>query len=112
MCLHEAGREDEARAIVDSLSAAVLADALGDSVFTAVIRAEDLAVFYAWTGDVDSSLEWATEAYHSSPLGVEARVLESPLFNRVRNDPSFRREIERERSHLWTRVKNASKQIM
>ena len=112
ICLHETGREDEARAIVDSLSAAVLADALGDSVFTAVIRAEDLAVFFAWTGDVDSALEWATEAYHSSPLGVEARVLESPLFHRVRNDPRFRHEIERERSHLWTRVKNASKQIM
>ena len=111
-CLHEVGRTEEARAIVDSLSAAVHADALTDTVFTPVIRAEDLAMYFAWIGDADGASEWAIEAYRMSPLGVEMRVLESPLFARVRNDPRFRREVSRERSRLWQKVENASRQIM
>ena len=111
-CLHEVGRIDEARAIVDSLSASVYADELPDTVFTSVIRAEDLAVYYGWIGDADGASEWAIEAYRMSPLGVEMRVLESPLFSRVRNDQRFRREVSRERSRLWEKVENASRQIM
>ncbi len=111
-CLHEVGRVDEARALVDSLSAAFYADALTDTVFTPVIRAEDLAVYYAWIGDADGAIEWTVEAYRMSPLGVEMRVLESPLFSRVRNDERFRREVSRERSRLWEKVENASRQIM
>jgi len=111
-CLHEMGRVDEARAIVDSLAAAVYADALADTVFTAVVRAEDLAMYYGWIGDADGAIEWTIEAYRMSPLGVEMRVLESPLFSRVRNDPRYRREVSRERQRLWDKVKNASRQIM
>lgn len=111
-CLHELGRSAEARAIVDSLSAAVHADALTDSVFTPVIRAEDLAMYFAWIGDAERAIEWTIEAYRMSPLGVEMRVLESPLFDRVRNDPRFRREVTRERARLWEKVKSASQQIM
>jgi len=111
-CLHEVGRVDEARALVDSLAAAYYADALTDTVFTPVIRAEDLAVYYAWIGDADGAIEWTVEAYRMSPLGVEMRVLESPLFSRVRNDERFRREVSRERSRLWEKVENASRQIM
>jgi TolB-like protein/tetratricopeptide (TPR) repeat protein len=111
-CLHDLGRTDEARAIVDSLAAAVHADALPDTVFTPVIRAEDLAMYYGWIGDADGASEWAIEAYRMSPLGVEMRVLESPLFSRVRNDQRFRREVSRERLRLWQKVENASRQIM
>ena len=59
-----------------------------------------------------TSSEWAIEAYRMSPLGVEMRVLESPLFSRVRNDQRFRREVSRERLRLWGKVENASRQIM
>jgi len=77
-----------------------------------VIRAEDLAMYYGWIGDPDGASEWAIEAYRMSPLGVEMRVLESPLFSRVRSDQRFRREVSRERSRLWEKVENASRQIM
>jgi hypothetical protein len=69
-------------------------------------------MYYGWIGDADSAIEWTIEAYRMSPLGVEMRVLESPLFSRVRNDPRYRREVSRERQRLWDKVKNASRQIM
>ncbi|MGD8496858.1 MAG: hypothetical protein PVF05_11760 [Gemmatimonadales bacterium] len=107
-CLHEAGRPAEARAIVDSLEAAIRADALDDSTYTAVVRAEDLATYYAWIGDADGATEWAITAYTMSPLGVEMRVVESPLFDRVRDDGRFSREVVRMRNRVWSHVKQAA----
>ena len=110
-CLHEAGRPAEGRAIVDSLEAAILADALEDSTYTAVIRAEDLATYYAWTGDADEATEWATRAYLMSPFGIEMRVLESPLFDRVRLDGRFSQEVGLKRQRAWSRVQDAASQV-
>lgn len=110
-CLREAGRTDEAAAVVDSLEAAVRADALGDSTYTAVVRMEDLATYYAWAGDADGATEWAREAYSASPFGVEMRVVESPLFDRVRGDSRFQREVMDERERVWGRVKKAATQV-
>lgn len=107
MCLHELGRRAEASAIVDSLVAA-LAVGLQDSVFTDVIRAEDLATYYAWVGEPTRSLSWVVRAYELSPSGVEPRVLESALFDRVRQDPGFSREVARLREGIWDRVRRES----
>lgn len=104
MCLHELGRRDEAAAIVDSLQSALARGEASDSIFTEVVRAEDLATYYAWTGDPVRSLAWVRRAYQLSPSGVEPRVLESALFHRVRQDPAFAREVERIRSEIWGRV--------
>jgi TolB-like protein len=108
MCLHELGREDEATAIVDSLVAALATDGPLDSIFTEVIPAEDLATYYAWVGDAEMSLEWVRRAYELSPRGVEPRVIESALFERVREDPRFRLEVERVRAGIWDRVRTQS----
>ena len=107
-CLHEMGEREAASAIVDSLAAAVVAGTLRDTVFTDVLRAEDLATYYAWIGDPIASLEWVRRAYNLSPSGVEPRVLESPLFDRVRADERFRDEVERIRAGIWDRVRRAS----
>jgi hypothetical protein len=107
-CLHELGGREEASAIIDSLEAAVRAGTLRDTVYTDVIRAEDLATYYAWVGDPVPSLEWVRRAYDMSPSGVEPRVLESALFDRVRADERFRREVEQTRAEIWDRVLRAS----
>ncbi len=108
MCLHELGRRAEASAIVDSLVAGLAAGGLQDSVFTDVIRAEDLATYYAWVGDPTRSLSWVVRAYELSPSGVEPRVLESALFDRVKQDPGFSRQVARLREGIWDRVRRES----
>ena len=110
-CLYDLGQRAEASAIVDSLIAGLAARALYDTVYTAVIRAEDLAVYYAWAGDPAESLSWVRRAYDLSPSGVEPRVLESALFDRVREDPRFSREVEGIRAGIWDRVRRESETL-
>ena len=111
-CLGAMGRETEGRAIV----ADVLSDLRNDSMtqaddgYSLVIVYEDLAVDFAWRGDARKALEWAALAYGKSPVGLEIRVLESELFDAVRNDPEFARTIEEIRSGLYDRVSRDSVQ--
>ena len=107
-CLYELGRTDEARTIVDSVESAIAAGTTNDFTFTDVTRAEDLATYYAWIGDTERSLEWLKRAYELSPSGVEVRVLESALFDRMRSDPEFAREVAQIRGRIWDRVRDAS----
>ncbi len=109
-CLDAMGREAEGRAIV----ADVLADLRSKSMtqaaagYSLVITYEDLAVDFAWHGDARKALEWAALAYGKSPLGLEIRVLESALFDAVRNDPEFSHTIREIRSGIYERVRRDS----
>jgi len=109
-CLDAMGRESEARAIV----AKVLSDLRRKSIrradagYSLVIIYEDLAVDFAWRGDAKKALEWAALAYGKSPVGLEIRVLESELFDAVRNDPEFERTIKEIRNGLYERVSRDS----
>jgi TolB-like protein/tetratricopeptide (TPR) repeat protein len=112
-CLDAMGREEEGRAIV----ADVLSDLRGNSMtqaadgYSLVITYEDLAIDFAWRGDARKALEWAALAYGKSPVGLEIRVLESGLFDAVRDDPRFAQTIEEIRSGLYDRVRRDSMQI-
>jgi hypothetical protein len=99
------GRVEEAEAIVDSVEAAISQGTAADPLFTDVTRAEDLAVYYGWTGDAREALRWLTAAYDLSPSGIEIRVLESSLFDPVRDDSAFARGVEQVRSRIWPRVR-------
>ncbi|NIM48660.1 MAG: protein kinase, partial [Gemmatimonadales bacterium] len=110
-CLYELGRVEEATSIVDSVAATLASGSGRDTVFTDVIRAEDLASYYAWIGDAWTSLTWLTRAFELSPSGVELRVLESALFDRVRADPDFARGVERIRGGIWQRVLQQSQLV-
>jgi tetratricopeptide (TPR) repeat protein len=107
-CLHALGRTAEARAIVDSVEAAVASGEPRDLVYTDVTRAEDLAVHYAWTGDAQRALQWVTRSYELSPSGLEVRVLESALFDGVRDDSTFAATVDSIRSGIWDRVRGES----
>ena len=109
-CLWELGRRDEARGIIDSLTAAIRGAGTGDATYTDVTRVEDLACYYAWVGDAQRSVDWLAEAYLRSPLGVEQRVLNSALFDRVRVDRGAARRLDEITSGIWQRVRQASRQ--
>ena len=103
-CLAEAGRRDDAGKVVDSLLAWLGEDDRPRGTFTDVIPFEDLAGYYAWQGDRDSTLIWLRRAYDLSPTGVELRVLLSGQFDKVRSDPIFDEQLIEIRSEIWPRV--------
>lgn len=111
-CLAAAGRQFEARTIVDEVLEEVRDDSLKVRGFSAVITYEDLAVDYAWRGDAKKAMEWAALSYGLSPVGMEIRVLESALFDSVRTDPEFERTIQEIRSELYNRVRRDSHEYL
>jgi eukaryotic-like serine/threonine-protein kinase len=102
LCLWATGDETGAHRIVDSLEASYGSNPSGE--FTRITRAEDLAVFYAFIGDAERSLKWIERAYDQSPTGIELRVLESELFDGMRNETGFQFAVNRLRGDLWERV--------
>jgi TolB-like protein len=112
-CLGAMGREEDGRAIV----ADVLSDLRSKSMtqagdgYSLVITYEDLAIDFAWRGNAKKALEWAALAYGKSPVGLEIRVLESELFDAVRDDPVFAQTIDEIRSGLYDRVQRDSIQL-
>ena len=72
---------------------------------------EDLAVYYAYRGDVENALFWSARAYAASPAGLEVRVLESELFDKVRDDPEFSASISAIRGDLLDRVRRDSERF-
>ena len=73
----------------------------------AALSGSSYTAAYAATKSFDLIL--AESLWHElSPSGVEPRVIESALFERVREDPRFRREVERVRAVIWERVRRQS----
>jgi serine/threonine-protein kinase len=103
-CLWALGRRDEARVIVDSLEALIGAPHT-DTVYTDVVRVDDLACFYGWIGDTEQALRWIAEAYRLSPLGLDRRVLYSAMFERVLSDPDAAERITRIVNGIWPQVR-------
>jgi serine/threonine-protein kinase len=107
-CLAALGQRDDAAAIVDSIGRVVRQGSLADSVYTAVIRAEDLACYYAWIGDTEQALAWLEYAFSLSPIGVDQRVLRSEIFDRLWQRRDLAARVERILDGVWPRVKAAS----
>ncbi|UCC25617.1 MAG: protein kinase [Gemmatimonadales bacterium] len=105
LCLWASGARDEARRLVDSLVRDY--PSMSSQEFTPVLLAEDLAVFHGYSGDADEALRWIEVAYEHSPTGVELRVLESDLFDPVRDAPGFQTRVDQMRTTLWGRVETA-----
>lgn len=107
-CLHAAGREDEALTIIDKTLDEIRGRRNRTDTATDVIVFEDLAVDYALRGDARNALFWSARSYAASPVGLEIRVLESALFDKVRKDPDFANSIAAIRADLYDRVSRDS----
>ncbi len=112
-CLDAMGRESEGRTIVADVLSNLRSNAMrqADHGYSLVVTYEDLAVDFAWHGDAKKALEWAALAYGKSPVGIEIRVLESELFDPVRDNPEFARTIAEIRSGIYERVRRDSMQF-
>ncbi|HET9706867.1 MAG TPA: hypothetical protein VFP39_01050, partial [Gemmatimonadales bacterium] len=107
MCLHSLGRVREAVQLADSLRAAFTAGTVGDSLYSPVIAARGLAQYYGWTGNVEQSIAWLDRAYALSPEGENFQVIDSGIYDKVRNDPRFQAELQRIRTQIYNRVRRA-----
>lgn len=111
LCLRAAGRDDEARAVMDSLRALIEAG-LRDSTFTDAIRYEDAATYYAYAGDAAEAGRWVERAYEVAPNGVAPDLLESALFEPVRSSPAFTSVLQRAQSRAMQRVRAARAAVL
>lgn len=110
-CLHQLGRVDEARVIADSLVDELSRGRIRDSIYATVSRAEDLAIFYAWTGNPELARDWVERAFDLSPSGVEPRTLESSLFDLARRSGDFGRSVNDIQASIWPRVVEAAERV-
>jgi len=104
LCASAVGDVTAAEALVDSVRTLLDIGQSGSSDFTAVLAAEDLAIYYAWNNDASAALVWLQNAFRLSPSGVDLQVRESALFDRVRNDPVFAEALADELDKRWDRV--------
>ena len=102
------------RAIVDDIVADLSSGALTQPAegYSLVVTYEDLAIDHAWRGDAEGALEWATLAYAQSPVGIDARVFESELFEAIRDNPEFAQVIGEIRGGIYDRVLRDSAQYL
>lgn len=104
MCLHDMGFYDQAVEIADSLRGILQAGGQVDPEYSNVIPAGDLASYLAWTGSQERAMPWIHRAYALSPSGIDARVLESGIFEGLLADTELRREVAEIRDRIWARV--------
>lgn len=104
LCLWANGDQEQA---VERISALAAGYPRAPGAFSSVLDAEDLAVFYGYTGETAEALRWIETAYDASPTGVELRVLESDLFDPVRDSPGFQARVDALRAGLWARVEDS-----
>jgi hypothetical protein len=64
----------------------------------------NIAMFYAWIGEVDQTLDWMERAFVWSHNAVEFRLIDSAIFDEVRQDSSFRSGLERIRTRMRERL--------
>ena len=103
MCLQATGRGREARLLVDSLRRTAESES-GDAVYSDVLPAQELATWYAWMGDPRESLTYLRLAFARSPVGVDSRIVQSDIYDRVRDAPGFQEELRRLEAAVWPRV--------
>jgi serine/threonine-protein kinase len=99
ICLRAVGRAAEATALIDSTVTAYQAGSY-DRIFQMGITAG----YYAQMADATRTVQWLERAFAVSPLGFDFRVIDSKLFDPVRNDPQFRAAWSRIREQIHQRV--------
>jgi hypothetical protein len=99
-----AGREREAGALVDSLRRAAQGEVDAGPVYSDVVLAQELAIYYAGLGDTEETLAYLRLAFSRSPVGIDQRIVQSGAFDKVRKAPGFEAELMRLQDAAWPRV--------
>jgi hypothetical protein len=68
----------------------------------------EIAMFYAWIGDVDEALDWLERGFVWSPNAVQIEYMNSEVFDKVRQDQSFQAGLDRIRTRMRERLLQAA----
>jgi serine/threonine protein kinase/tetratricopeptide (TPR) repeat protein len=107
LCLHAEGRGIEAEVLVTEAAELLQSGAFSTGLYLPELVAQDLAAYFGFIGDVPGAIEWVRYAFELSPAAVDTRVLESALFEPVRNDPRFAAAVDAIRANAIARVEAA-----
>ncbi|MEE3136620.1 MAG: hypothetical protein VX291_01670 [Gemmatimonadota bacterium] len=107
MCQYSQGDEAAALQVIDSLKNTVSSTSVPQD-HSEMLSYRELAMFYAWVGNVDETSEWLERAFAWSPYAVQFEIMRSGVFDRVNEDSSFQAEVERIQAQIKERLLQAA----
>ena len=107
MCQYSQGDEAAALQVIDSLKNTVSSTSVPQN-HSEMLSYREIAMFYAWVGNVDETLEWLERAFAWSPYAVQFEIMRSGVFDRVNEDSSFQAEVERIQAQIKERLLQAA----
>lgn len=110
-CLAADDRHDEAERIIERVLSEIADGEIAAPGYTEVITYEELATYFAFTGNTEKSQEYLMLALAASPVGIEFRVLDSPLFDNARRNETFSTAVATLRAELYDRVARLSARL-
>ena len=106
MCQHSQGDEAAALQVIDSLKNTVSSTSEPQN-HSEMLSYRELAMFYAWVGNVDESLAWLERAFSWSHNAIQFEVMNSGVFDRVSEDSAFQSGLERMQERIRERLLQA-----
>ena len=106
MCQYSQGDEAAALQIIDSLKSTVSSTS-GPRSHDEMLSYRELAMFYAWVGHVDETLDWLERGFTWSHGAVWLEIIRSGVFDRVREDSAFQAGLEGMRGRIRERLLQA-----
>ena len=106
MCQHSQGDEAAAIQVVDSLRSTVGSGSEPENHEEMVLY-RDISMFYAWIGNAGESLSWLERAFSWSHNAIQFEVMNSGVFDRVSEDPTFQAGLEGMRERIRERLLQA-----
>ena len=107
MCQYSQGDEAAALQVIDSLKNTVSSTSVPQN-HSEMLSYREIAMFYAWVGNVDETLEWLEKAFAWSPYAVQFEIMRSGVFDRVNEDSRFQVEVERIQAQIKERLLQAA----
>ncbi len=107
MCQYSQGDEAAALQVIDSLKSTVSSTS-GPRSHDEMLSYRELAMFYAWVGNVDETLDWLERGFTWSHSAVQFEIMKSEVFDRVREDSSFEAGWESIRARVRQRLLQAA----
>ena len=68
----------------------------------------DIAMFYAWIGNAEESLDWLERVSSWSHTLISGLFMRNEVFDRVSEDPGFQSGLERIRTRMRQRLLQAA----
>ncbi|HIF24156.1 MAG TPA: hypothetical protein EYQ27_20175 [Gemmatimonadetes bacterium] len=104
LCLHATRRQQEAAGIAVTAEAALTSSGNPDADYLDDLLVQDMAAYHAWAEHAADATRWLRRSFELSPTGVDTKLLQSELFDAVRDDPDFASAVIETREQAISRI--------